>query len=320
MIGYLIGNWNQFYIVDENNRSLAKTELTGSLQECAHKIERMREGVLPPEVITIVKKALEVIDVIAVEDEYCAAFLEEIVGPRVVIRPNHMFRRLRLMFFKKGIHKRHSFCVATAVQDKKKADAKPDMIIHRLIDMLNVYDETYQFYKNVQDTWYKDRLLKREQIHSALIKEESLIQEIDTVLKTLSVLQAKTRELLASTLDRYAPNVAAVAGPEIAARLLAEAGSLQQLSVMSAGTIQILGASRAFFRARHAGTNLPKFGIIFSHPFIQGVPVHHQGKMARSLSCQIAIASRADTYTHRNISTLLLTKLKKRFETLKVAP
>lgn len=321
MIGYVIGNWNRFYVVDENNRSLAKTELTGSPQERVSKIQQIREGILPPEVITIVKKALETVDVIAVETETLAVTLEKMVGPCVVICPGDTFRRLRLMFFRKGIHKGHSLALMTALKDKKEADAQPDMIIHRLVDMLTIYDESFQFYKTVADTWYKDRLINREQkIHPALAQEESIIQDIDNVLAVLSKLQTKTRKILTSTLKDYAPNLAKVAGAEIAAKLIAEAGSLQQLSVMSAGTIQVLGAKRAFLRARHAGTNLPKFGIIFSHPYVQGVPLNHRGKMARSLSCQIAIASRADTYTHRDIAALLTAKLKTRFEALKVAP
>lgn len=322
-VGYLIGNWSRFYVVDENNRSLARTELSGSLQDRTCKMRSIREGVPPPEVISLVQKALKAVDNIAVEDEALASNLEKAVGSGIIVLRGDIFRRLRLMFFRKGIKKGHPIALETALQDKKEADAQPDAVVHRLVDMLRFFDESYQFYENVVETWYKNRFLDKkrkitEDDHGLLRKEELVVTDIDQLLAVLSDLQEKTRKTVASICEGLAPNLCKVAGSVIAARLIAEAGSLEQLSMKSAGTIQLLGAKKAFFRALHTGSNPPKYGIIFSHPFIQNLPPDQRGKMARSLSCQIAIASRADQYTHRDISAELKAKLKKRFGELRM--
>jgi RNA processing factor Prp31 len=316
--GYLIGNWSRFYIVDENNRSVAKTEVSGSEQECTDKIRSLRKGVPPPEIVTMIREAGPLVDALVVEDEVLAKNLQGTTGYDVSASHSDMFRRFRLMFFKKGIHNRHPLALSTAREDKKEADAHPDMRIQRLVDMLTMYDESYQFYQNFRETWYEIRFTDRETpiIQPNLVQEESLVRDIHDLLEVISALQKRTRKALASILKEYAPTLFKVAGPVIAAQLIAEAGSLERLATLSAGTIQILGARKAFFRAKHSGSPLPKFGIIFSHPYIQKLPSRHRGKMARFLSCQIAIASRADMFTQRDISGQLRIKLKKRFHQL----
>lgn len=319
--GYLIGNWSRFYIVDENNRSVAKTEFSGSEQECTEKVRNLRRGVPPPEIITLIEEAGRLVETLVVEDDALARTLQQTTGCTVTVpaSPNDMFRRLRLMFFKKGIHSRHPLAVSTAREDKKEADTHPDMRILRLVDMLTMYDESYQFYNNFKETWYENRFSDKESpvIQPDLQQEESIVRNTDGLLEVVSVLRKRTRRALALVLREYSPTLYNVAGLEIAARLIAEAGSLERLATMSAGTIQILGARKAFFRAKHSGSPFPKFGIIFSHPYIQALPSHHRGKMARLLSCQIAIAARADVYTHRDISRQLRLKLKKRFYQLR---
>lgn len=309
--GYLIGNWSRFYVVDEKNRSLAKRELTGSTQERVEKIQKMREGIIPSEIVEMVKEALKSVDVIAVEDGGLASGLDERMKGKIVISQGDTFRNLRLMFFRKGIYKERDTVLLTALYDKREADSKPDAVIHRLVDMLKTFDESYQFYENFKETWYKDRFVKsEEEAHSG---EELIIKGTDDLLKVFSHLQKKTQKRLASICKGYAPNLCSVAGIEVAARLIAEAGSLKRLSVLSAGTIQLLGSKKRLTPAR---TRPPKFGIIFSHPLIQELPPEKRGKMARSLSCKIAIACRADQYTHQDISEELKAELERRFKEL----
>lgn len=322
-MGYLIGNWSRFYVVDENNRSLAKIELSGSLQDRTCKVQRIREGVPPPEVISLVQKALKTVDCVAVEDDTLARQLAKAAGSGVIALHGDVFRRLRLMFFRKGINKGHPIALATALQDKKEVDVQPDAVIRRLVDMLNIFDESHQFYGNFAETWYRNRFIDKkkkttESNHNPMAKEELIVTDIDQLLGVLSDFQDKTRKALASICAEYAPNLCKIAGAVIAAKLIAEAGSLERLSMMPAGTIQLLGAKKAFFRALNTGSNPPKYGIVFSHPLIQNLPSRQRGKMARSLSCQIAIASRADQFTHRDIFAELQSKLKKRFHKLRM--
>lgn len=66
---------------------------------------------------------------------------------------------------------------------------------------------------------------------------------------------------LRDTLDEYidavmkevAPNIAALVGPKLGARLLSLAGGLEKLAKLPASTIQVLGAEKALFRALRTG-------------------------------------------------------------------
>jgi len=62
---------------------------------------------------------------------------------------------------------------------------------------------------------------------------------------------AAERDALAETIDRIAPavapNLAEMAGAELAARLIALAGGLEPLAKKPSGTLQVLGAEDALF-------------------------------------------------------------------------
>lgn len=96
-----------------------------------------------------------------------------------------------------------------------------------------------------------------------------------------------------------APNVTHLAGPLIGARLLALAGGLEELSRKPASTVQLLGAEKAMFRHLRKGTNPPKHGVLFQHPWVHGAPRWQRGAIARALAGKLAIAARADAYTGR---------------------
>src|SRR3989441_1915113 len=62
-----------------------------------------------------------------------------------------------------------------------------------------------------------------------------------------------------------APNVSAVTGPILAARLVSLAGGVEDLARAPAGTVQLLGAERALFRHLRTGSRPPKHGGVFQH-------------------------------------------------------
>jgi len=101
---------------------------------------------------------------------------------------------------------------------------------------------------------------------------------------------------LDAVMKDVAPNLTAVAGPTLGARLIAYAGSLINLSKMPASTIQVLGAEKALFRALRTGARPPKHGVIFQHPLIHQAPRWVRGKIARTVAGKLAIAARLDAY------------------------
>lgn len=140
-------------------------------------------------------------------------------------------------------------------------------------------------------------------------------------LKDLAMLAqhvATERKLLESYVEQsvrdLAPNVSELAGPMIAARLVAQAGSVEDLARLPSGTIQLLGAERALFRHLRTGSRPPKHGVIFQHPWIHRAPPWQRGSIARALAGKIAMAARADAYTKRRIAPDLLKDLERAVE------
>jgi nucleolar protein 56 len=97
-------------------------------------------------------------------------------------------------------------------------------------------------------------------------------------------------------MDELCPNIKAVCGTLLAAKLIEHAGSLKRLSEMPASTIQILGAEKALFRHMKTGAKPPRHGIIINHPLIAKASEKMHGKVARGLSDKISIASKIDYF------------------------
>jgi len=90
------------------------------------------------------------------------------------------------------------------------------------------------------------------------------------------------------------PNLVSLLGPELTARLLAQAGGLERLARLPASTIQVLGAERAFFEHLRGHGPPPRHGLLFLHPAIQSASRFERGKLARALAGKVAIAARLD--------------------------
>ncbi|MCI4364458.1 MAG: hypothetical protein L3K10_00105 [Thermoplasmata archaeon] len=91
-----------------------------------------------------------------------------------------------------------------------------------------------------------------------------------------------------------APNVASLLGPELSARMIAQAGGLDRLARLPSSTVQVLGAERAFFEHLRGRAPPPRHGLLFLHPAIQSAPKSERGKLARALAGKVSIAARLD--------------------------
>ena len=108
----------------------------------------------------------------------------------------------------------------------------------------------------------------------------------------------EARAALLGAVERNAPaqtpNLAALLGAELAARLVAQAGGLDRLARLPSSTVQVLGAERAFFEHLRGRAPPPRHGLLFTHPALQSAPRGERGKLARSLAGKAAIAARMD--------------------------
>lgn len=93
-----------------------------------------------------------------------------------------------------------------------------------------------------------------------------------------------------------APNLGALVGELVAARLISHAGSLTNLAKYPASTVQILGAEKALFRALKTKGNTPKYGLIFHSSFIGRAKQRNKGRISRYLANKCSIASRIDAF------------------------
>lgn len=108
-----------------------------------------------------------------------------------------------------------------------------------------------------------------------------------------------------SEMRRIAPNLTAILGAPVGARIMARAGSLKRLASFPASTIQVLGAERALFRSLKTGSQPPKHGLLFQHPLVHAAPRWQRGKIARAIATKAAIAARIDIYGEGLNKTLL---------------
>ena len=96
--------------------------------------------------------------------------------------------------------------------------------------------------------------------------------------------------------QKHLPSTSTLVGPLLAARLCVEAHGRARLARLPSGTVQVLGAEKAFFSHLRSGTAPPKHGHIFMHPWISRSPRWIRGKIARMLASKISIAARLDAF------------------------
>ncbi|NUE02862.1 NOP58 family protein [Halorubraceae archaeon YAN] len=121
----------------------------------------------------------------------------------------------------------------------------------------------------------------------------SLASQVDSLATEAESLRSFIEQRAPAT----APNLDAMAGPVLAARLIALAGGLEQLAKKPSGTVQVLGAEDALFAHLAGRASSPKHGIIFTHEYVRGTPRENRGSAARALAGKLSIAARIDHYS-----------------------
>jgi nucleolar protein 58 len=96
---------------------------------------------------------------------------------------------------------------------------------------------------------------------------------------SITTYRTELYEYLRNRMAAIAPNLTALVGELVGARLIAHAGSLLQLAKSPASTVQILGAEKALFRAMKTKHDTPKYGLIFHASLIGQAPQKLKGKV-----------------------------------------
>lgn len=119
--------------------------------------------------------------------------------------------------------------------------------------------------------------------------------------------------------DSHLPSVSALVGPLLAARLCVEAHGRARLARLPSGTVQILGAEKAFFHHLKTGAPSPKHGHIFMHPWISRSPRWVRGKIARMMAGKISIAAKIDAFEGEPWTEDDVVKVEQRVEAIREA-
>jgi len=128
------------------------------------------------------------------------------------------------------------------------------------------------------------------------LDDGDLIEIIGLAESVVRLYEEKERmELYISTIAaETAPNMCAVIGAPLSARLISLAGGLERLSTLPSSTVQLLGAEKAMFRHLRSGKRPPKHGVIYQHPDVHRSPYWQRGKIARALAGKVLIAAKID--------------------------
>jgi nucleolar protein 56 len=143
------------------------------------------------------------------------------------------------------------------------------------------------------------------------------IQALCKNVLSLYELRQTLESYIDAAMEEVAPNIKALTGALLGARLIALAGGLTNLAKMPASTLQVLGAEKALFRSLKTGTKPPKHGIIFQHTLLHEAKKWQRGKIARALAGKLAIAARTDVFGGRYIGEELRAHLEKRIEEIR---
>ena len=183
-----------------------------------------------------------------------------------------------------------------------------NILIAKLISVLGKRDN-FTYEKIAQEFGFKEARIKALQN----LASQSMGADID-----LSIIKKYANEILSLddftheleghldlVMEQIAPNLFALVGGLIGAKLIAKAGSLKKLAFMPASRIQLLGAEKALYRFLKTGEKRPKHGLIFQWNLIRGSKAWNRGKISRLISGKIGICSKVDYFRGEFVADVL---------------
>ena len=194
-------------------------------------------------------------------------------------------------------------------------------LVKRLREWYELYNP--EFSKDVEDhekfvslIVSKEDKKKKDSMGADLDKEDldailGLAKELDSLYN----FKLNQMDYLEKIMQENCPNITAVAGALIGARLIALAGDLKRLVRFPASTVQLLGAEKALFRhIKNKKYAPPKYGVVHEHPLISKVNNKDKGKVARALGDKILLAAKIDYFKGEFIGDKLKKQLEDRFK------
>ena len=173
--------------------------------------------------------------------------------------------------------------------DDDTSDTKAEKLKKDLLDAVDGDEDTYEEIVNTSKTSMGIDVSKIDMIEMVIFA---------TRIVRLAEFRVKLYQYLCDRMDSCAPNLTALIGEQVGARLISKAGSLIKLAKYPASTLQILGAEKALFRALKSKgkCNTPKYGLIYNSTFIMKAKDKNKGRISRYLANKAAMAVRLDCF------------------------
>ncbi|MBD3249836.1 hypothetical protein GF336_07350 [Candidatus Woesearchaeota archaeon] len=197
-----------------------------------------------------------------------------------------------------------------------------DRIFNILMKRLREWYELYnpEFSRRVQDhAKFVELILegndeKENDSMGADIDKKDLKEIKDIALRAKDIFSERKskEEYLEKLMKEVCPNLTAVAGVTIGAKLISLAGDLKRLMLFPSSTVQLLGAEKALFRHMKTGARSPKHGIIHEHPLVASAK--DKGKAARAVADKISLAVKVDYFKGEFIGGKLRKELEERLK------
>ena len=186
-----------------------------------------------------------------------------------------------------GLVRRQLAQLATTEQDLLQAvEAIDDMT-----EAINLLDERlYEWHR-----LHHQRIVHGKDLAELLCEDRIMGPFARSILRLMESRKSMEEEV-SFRAEQLSPNLSALAGPILAARLISRAGGLSRLAKMPSSRVQVMGAEKSLFKHLDGRAPSPKHGIIFRHPAVMGAPRKLRGKVARALAGKLALAARLDYY------------------------
>merc|ERR1719216_491710 len=148
------------------------------------------------------------------------------------------------------------------------------------------------------------------------ITQEDLkrVSDLAKLILDYSEDRGRLNAYLTTRMSSIAPNLTAVVGERVGAKLIAHASSLTNLAKCPASTLQIMGAEKALFRAMKTKSATPKYGHIYHASLVGQSSSKIRGKIARTLACKASLAARVDAFDRNSNDGELGLQLRKAVE------
>lgn len=128
--------------------------------------------------------------------------------------------------------------------------------------------------------------------------EKEMLKQIQEFAKNALKIKKQKNELqekIEKEIEKKLPNFTYLAKPNIATKMIQEAGSIERLVKMPSSTIQILGAEKALFSHLVKGTKPPKHGFLVNHPLVRESR-NEKGKISRIVAGKLSLLVKEDYY------------------------